>query len=358
MRPTLITGGAGFIGTNLADRLARDGRTVYVYDNLSRPGVERNLRWLQSEHGERVRFIYGDIRNANLVREAVQGMDSVFHLAAQVAVTTSIVSPVADFEINARGTLNVLEAVRAVKKPPRLIFTSTNKVLGGLDHVRLRETETRYEPDQNELLEHGIGESQGLEFCSPYGCSKGAADQYVLDYARVYGIPACVFRMSCIYGPHQCGNEDQGWVAHFVIRALAGNDVTFYGDGKQVRDTLYVDDLIDAFLLAESNIHDLTARAFNIGGSPRNTTSLIELVRLIGEIHGKAPRVYKEEWRPSDQRYYVSDTRSFEAATGWQPRVTLGEGVRRLYIWLRENRLHEPRLSAVPARTPVTPEAA
>ncbi|MBI3543525.1 MAG: SDR family NAD(P)-dependent oxidoreductase [Deltaproteobacteria bacterium] len=357
MKAALITGGAGFIGTNLADRLAGEGRTVYLYDNLSRPGVVRNLYWLQQQHGERIRFIYGDVRNANLLREAVQEVDSVFHLAAQVAVTTSLVTPVVDFEVNARGTLNVLEAVRAARKPPRLIYTSTNKVLGGLEHVRLRESETRYEPEDPELCARGIGESQGLDFCSPYGCSKGAADQYVLDYARVYGIPACVFRMSCIYGPHQCGNEDQGWVAHFLLSALSGREITFYGDGKQVRDALYVDDLIEAFSIAERDIGRLTARAFNIGGSPANTTSLLELVQLIGELHGQGPLVRKEDWRPSDQRYFVSDTRPFEVATGWRPSTGVAEGVRKLYHWLRDNAFETPPFF-LPGQAEASPEAA
>jgi CDP-paratose 2-epimerase len=262
----------------------------------------------------------------------------VFHLAAQVAVTTSLVDPAADFEVNVRGTLNVLEAVRAQEQPPPLFFTSTNKVYGGMEDVPLRLAGRRYEPVDPALAARGFAEDRRLDFHSPYGCSKGAADQYVLDYARSYGLRTVVFRMSCIYGPHQFGTEDQGWVAHFLIQALAERPITLYGDGMQVRDVLYFDDLVRAFLLAEERIDELAGRAFNMGGGPGQTLSLLELVDSIAELHGERPEVCFESWRTGDQRYYVSDHRAFSRATGWRPHVSVKEGIGRLYNWLMESR--------------------
>lgn len=332
----LVTGGAGFIGTNLVSRLAELGRSVLVYDNLSRPGVEDNLVWLLGRYGDRVHFVKGDVRDSSLVHEAVQNAESVFHLAAQVAVTTSLVDPVTDFEINARGTLNVLEAVRARANPPFLLYTSTNKVLGGLDNVVLEEQDTRYEPADEEMRRSGVSEAWGMDFCSPYGCSKGAADQYVLDYARCFSIPAVVLRMSCIYGPHQCGNEDQGWVAHFIKQAIARKTITFYGNGKQVRDALFVSDLVDAFLTSQRYIEKTAGQAFNIGGGPENSVSLVELVRMLGSLEKYVPEVRREDWRPSDQRYYVSDTSKFRDLTGWEPKTSLQEGIAILHRWFKQ----------------------
>jgi CDP-paratose 2-epimerase len=348
---TLITGGSGFIGTNLAHRIASSGRRVRLLDNLSRRGVEENLRWLKKTHGERVSIELADVRDPFAVRRAMTGVESVFHFAAQVAVTTSLVDPVHDFEVNARGTLNVLEAARAHRtendEPPSVIFTSTNKVYGGMEDVTLRLDGLRYEPCDAALRAQGFSEARPLDFHSPYGASKGAADQYVLDYARSYGLRTAVFRMSCIYGPHQFGTEDQGWVAHFLIRALEERPLTLYGDGMQVRDILYVEDLVNAFLLAEKNIASLSGQAFNMGGGAGSTVSLLELVDLIGEIHGQRPEVFFEDWRTGDQRYYVSDTRKFQAATGWRPHVTVRQGVSNLYNWLLETRgAAEPRLAA------------
>jgi CDP-paratose 2-epimerase len=347
---TLITGGAGFIGTNLAHRLAASGRRVRLLDNLSRRGVEENLRWLQKTHGDRVSIEVADVRDPFAVCRAMIGVESVFHFAAQVAVTTSLVDPVHDFEVNARGTLNVLEAARVQRsqndEPPSVIFTSTNKVYGGMEDVALRLRGQRYEPCDAALRAHGFSEARPLDFHSPYGASKGAADQYLVDYARSYGMRTAVFRMSCIYGPHQFGTEDQGWVAHFLIRALEDRPLTLYGDGMQVRDILYVEDLVDAFLLAEKNIGALSGQAFNMGGGAANTISLLELLDLIGELHGQRPEVSCEDWRTGDQRYYVSDTRKFQEATGWRPHVTARQGVGNLYNWLLENRgVAEPRLA-------------
>ena len=340
----LITGGAGFIGTNLAHRVASSGRRVRLLDNLSRPGVENNLYWLRETHGDRVSIQIDDVRDPLAARRAVDGVDTVFHFAAQVAVTTSLVDPEHDFDVNARGTLNVLEAVRARKNPPALLFTSTNKVYGGMADVALCQRGERYEPQDAALRARGFSEERPLDFHSPYGCSKGTADQYVLDYARSYGLRTAIFRMSCIYGPHQFGTEDQGWVAHFLIRALEGKPLTLYGDGMQVRDALYVEDLVEAFLLAEKNLGALAGQAFNMGGGPRNTVSLLELVDLIGALHGRRPEVLHDGWRTGDQRYYVSDVSRFAAATGWSPRVNVRQGVGNLYNWLLEFR----GLAAVP----------
>jgi CDP-paratose 2-epimerase len=333
----LITGGAGFIGTNLANRLLLGGRPVLIYDDLSRPGVELNIEWLRQKHGGRVQLEIADIRNLEALRGAVRSADQVFHFAAQVAVTTSLADPRTDFEVNVGGTLNLLEAIRARENPPPLLFTSTNKVYGGLSDLLLEKNCTRYQP-LDAALRTGISEERSLDFHSPYGCSKGAADQYVLDYARTFGLPAVVFRMSCIYGPHQMGNGDQGWVAHFLIRAIEGKPIVLYGDGMQVRDLLFVEDLVDALLLAQSNIHTLSGQAFNIGGGLGNTISLLELLELIGRLRGDKPSVRFRDWRPGDQQYYVSDTRKFKAATGWAPKVNVHAGVERLMQWLLESR--------------------
>jgi CDP-paratose 2-epimerase len=337
-RPVLITGGAGFIGTNLADRLLSDGQPVLLYDNLSRPGVEQNLAWLRATHGDLVEFQHGDTRNRMDIRKAVQRASRVFHFAAQVAVTTSLDDPIDDFETNARGTLNLLEAIREQPVPPPLLFTSTNKVYGDMKDVPLRLRSGRYEPEDASVRVHGFGEERCLHFHSPYGCSKGAAEQYVLDYARTFKLRTAVFRMSCIYGLHQFGNEDQGWVAHFLIRALEGRPISIYGDGRQVRDVLFVNDLVEAFLLAQKNIDTLSGQAFNIGGGPLNTISLLELLELIGDLRGQQPEVRFEAWRPADQQYYVSDTRKFCDATGWAPRIGVHEGVTRLCEWLQQTR--------------------
>jgi CDP-paratose 2-epimerase len=332
----LITGGAGFVGTNLAKRLLEAGEQVLLFDNLSRPGVEKNLRWLRKNYGDQIQIEVADMRNQFAVHDAVRQAKQVFHLAAQVAVTTSLTNPVHDFGVNAQGTLNLLEALRRLPDPPPLVFTSTNKVYGDLQDVALHLTNSRYEPVNQTIKAAGIAETHLLDFHSPYGCSKGTADQYVSDYARIYDLPTIVFRMSCIYGPHQFGTEDQGWVAHFLIRTLKNEPITLYGDGKQVRDILYVDDLIDAFLLAQANMATLSGQAFNIGGGPANTVSLLELIDLIEKLHGRRPHLYFDDWRPGDQRYYVSDIRKFQQAAHWTPRFNVKQGLRNLYEWLQQ----------------------
>jgi CDP-paratose 2-epimerase len=335
---TLITGGAGFVGTNLAARLLREGREVLVLDSLARPGVEENLRWLRDTFGPALSVEVGDVRDPVLVSKAVARANAVFHFAAQVAVTTSLLHPLDDFEVNARGTLNVLEAIRRRPSPPPLVFTSTNKVYGALCDLAVRRSARRYEP-RDERARTGVGEDRPLDFHSPYGCSKGAADQYVRDYARTYGLPTTVFRMSCIYGPHQFGTEDQGWVAHFLIQAIQGRPITVYGDGHQVRDILFVDDLVEAFLLALQRMETATGQAFNIGGGPANAVSLLELLDLIGELAGRRPRVILDDWRPGDQKYYVSDTTRFEQATGWRPSTSVRSGLEQLAEWLGRERV-------------------
>ncbi|MFW6255119.1 MAG: GDP-mannose 4,6-dehydratase [Chitinivibrionales bacterium] len=333
---TLITGGAGFVGTNVAGRLLEQGERVIIYDSLARPGVEKNINWLRHRFGDAVEVRLADIRNRYALYEAVQRVQKVFHFAGQVAVTTSLDNPREDFEINMVGTLNLLEAIRQMDSPPSLLFTSTNKVYGQMNDIALQESGSRYEPQDQYIRNHGIGEERSLDFHSPYGCSKGGADQYVVDYARTYGLSTVVFRMSCIYGEHQLGTEDQGWVAHFLIQALKGNPITIYGDGMQVRDVLYVGDLVDAMLLAQQNASNLAGKAFSIGGGAENTLSLIELTGLIEEMGGVYPQVQYADWRIGDQKYYVSNYSAFNKETSWKPKVSVSDGVQRLYRWLQK----------------------
>jgi CDP-paratose 2-epimerase len=330
----VVTGGAGFLGSNIVDALAARGEDVVVFDSLARPRVDENLAWLRQRHPGRVQVCYADIRDAARLRQAFRGAKAVIHLAAQVAVTTSVADPLDDFEINARGTLNVLEAVRAVAPEAAVLFASTNKVYGKLMPLEaMAKTGRRYQPS-DPALARGLDETTPLSFYSPYGCSKGVADQYVLDYSRVYGLRGTVFRMSCLYGPRQFGTEDQGWVAHFLISALTGRPITVYGDGYQVRDVLYVDDAVRAYLLAIENIDALTGRAFNLGGGPANTLSLRELLRFIEEIVGHRPEVRFDAWRPGDQPWYVSNTAALSQASGWRPELGVREGLERLAAWL------------------------
>ncbi|MGD9765035.1 MAG: GDP-mannose 4,6-dehydratase [Candidatus Binatia bacterium] len=359
-RPVLITGGAGFIGTNLAHRLLSTGVPVLLLDNFSRLGVAAHLAWLREQHRSGLTLITGDVRDTSTVREAVFAASRVFHFAAQVAVTDSLAAPRHDFEVNACGTLNVLEAARAAPGHRPVLLTSTNKVYGSLRGIDVAARAGRYEAADPDLRGHGISERQPLEFRSPYGCSKGAADQYVLDYAQTFGVPTTVFRMSCIYGPHQCGTEDQGWVAHFLLSALRGAAATIYGDGRQVRDILFVDDLVDALLLAHEHMPDCAGQAFNIGGGPLNAISLLDLLAQIRELSEHALPVEYRDWRPGDQRYYVSDCTKFETCTGWRPRVPARQGVARLWAWLRtaqQNRSAADRTSSRSALAAPAPRA-
>ena len=348
-RPIAITGGAGFIGSNLAESFLSEGRDVVVIDNLSRPGVERNLRWLAERHGPRLHAVPADLRDELAVREAVRDADAVLHMAAQTAVTTSLVSPVADFDVNARGTLNVLEGIRATGRKVPLVFASTNKVYGALADLQVAETNDACAPCDEEMRAHGVGEGRPLDFCTPYGCSKGVADQYVLDYASSYGLPAAVLRMSCIYGPRQFGTEDQGWVAHFLIQALAGRPITVFGTGRQVRDVLDVSDAVRAYRAVLGRIEVLSGRAFNLGGGPANAISLIQVLREIEAITGRSIDVTFENWRQGDQPWFVADTRALEAASGWSAQVGWRDGLRGLADWLSQKRSHLPEPQRVPA---------
>jgi CDP-paratose 2-epimerase len=333
-RPILVTGGAGFIGSNVADRLADEGNEVLVFDALTRPGVERNLKWLKDRHGSRVTSIVRDVRDEDELRRAAAEARAVFHFAAQVAVTTSLDDPRDDFETNIRGTLNVLDSVRLRGEPVPVIFASTNKVYGDLGDVNFEREGDRYVP-QGPVARTGISEARSLDFHTPYGCSKGSADQYVLDYARSFSIPTAVFRMSCIYGRRQMGTEDQGWVAHFLIRALAGEPITIYGDGRQVRDVLDISDTVDAYARALDRIRTVQGRAFNLGGGPANAISLLELVDEIGAITGRKPQLRFEDWRQGDQRWYVSDPTAAKQALGLSEPRPWREGVAALAEWLR-----------------------
>jgi CDP-paratose 2-epimerase len=334
MSRVLVTGGAGFVGTNVAHRLLCEGHRVRVLDDLSRAGVEANLTWLQGQHPEALEVEIADLGAPARAEAAVRGVNAVIHLAAQVAVTTSVVEPRDDARVNVGGTLNLLEAARARPRPPTFLFTSTNKVYGALPDIRLVTDGDRYRPADPQLAARGVDERRPLHFCTPYGCSKGAADQYVLDYAATYGVPSVVFRMSCIYGPHQHGTEDQGWVAHFLIRATQGQTITIYGDGRQVRDILYIDDLTEAMLRACAHIDELAGRAFNIGGGPANAVSVREVLQAIAGLCGLSPRLEHRPWRVGDQRYYVSDATAFSRATGWSPTVAPAAGIAALHRWL------------------------
>ena len=350
--PILVTGGAGFIGSNIADRLARDGHDVIVYDALSRPGVERNLRWLQDRHGARITAIHADIRNADELGRAVGDARAVFHMAAQVAVTTSMEDPRDDLEINILGTFNLLEALRRKPGTP-LVFASTNKVYGDLGDLAFARAGDAYVPIDEQVRSHGIGEDRPLDFHTPYGVSKGAADQYVLDYARSYGVPAAVLRMSCIYGQRQMGTEDQGWVAHFLIRALEGQPITLYGDGYQVRDILDVSNAVEAYIHAWQRMDRIAGRAFNLGGGPGNAVSLRVLLAHIGRLIGREVAIHASDWRAGDQRYFVADTRAADAALGLSPKVAWRDGVADLARWLATERGFNV---AIPEALPVAAE--
>jgi CDP-paratose 2-epimerase len=335
----IVTGGAGFIGSNVAAAFLREGLHVTVLDSLQRRGSERNLDWLQSlPNAARLRFVKGDVRDAEFVQSVVgaRNVNCVFHFAAQTAVTTSLAAPREDLEVNLIGTHNVLEAVRnsKSKSPPALFFTSTNKVYGSLPNRRTVEDATRFRFSDAHVHAHGIGEQEPLDFHSPYGCSKGAADQYVHDYSRIYSLRTVVFRMSCIYGPRQFGNEDQGWVAHFMLAVAAGAPLTIYGNGKQVRDLLFIDDLVRAFKLAYVHLDQTAGHVYNIGGGVSNSLSVwAELGPRLEKLAGRPLDVRTEDWRPGDQPVYVSDTRLAERDFSWRPQVRLDDGLRRLWAW-------------------------
>ncbi len=334
----VITGGAGFIGANLAAALLNDGYRVTLYDNLSRPGATHNLAWLTRRFGdERVVLRRGDIRDAAGTTQALADADTIIHLAGQVAVTTSVANPREDFDINALGTFNVLEAARASGRNPILLYSSTNKVYGGMDDIVVVEDDTRY---RYRDLPRGATEAQPLDFHSPYGCSKGTGDQYVRDYHRIYDLRTVVFRQSAIYGPRQFGVEDQGWAAHFIIATQFGRPLSSYGDGKQVRDLLYVDDLVDAYRSAILRIDHVAGEIFNIGGGPDNTISIWrEFHPHLDRLNG-APVVTPRfaDWRPGDQRVCILNVDKAQKALEWAPKVSITAGIERLWQWVAESR--------------------
>ena len=315
-RRVLITGGAGFLGVNAAAHLIKEGWQVTLLDNLSRPGTERNLKWLLTRYPDRMTFVKEDVRNAAAIATHVTDQDAVLHLAAQVAVTTSLVDPNTDFDVNARGTLNVLEAVRVHNHDAPVVYASTNKVYGKLDHNN-----------------GPCKETQPLDFHSPYGCSKGAADQYVRDYARCFDMNTVVLRQSCIYGSHQYGTEDQGWVAHFVHSILKERPLTIYGDGTQVRDLLDARDLSALYAMVIDKIGITRGQVYNVGGGPPNQRNLLEVIDQIGEITGKQPQFTFSDWREGDQKFYVSDVEKAHKELGWEPKVDFDRGLRDLIAW-------------------------
>ena len=329
----LITGGCGFVGSNLANSLMADGCDVVLFDNLSRKGTEKNLKWLEETHGAKTNFVKGDIRDYDALAKVMNSFDAVYHTAGQVAVTTSVVDPREDFEINALGTFNVLEAIRNAKIDPAVIFTSTNKVYGGMEDVVVEEMGGRYGYRD---FPQGMDESRPLDFHSPYGCSKGTADQYVRDYSRIYGMRNVVFRMSCQYGIRQFGNEDQGWVVHFVIAAHFGKDINIYGDGKQVRDMLFIEDLVRAFRMATDKIDDIKGDIFNIGS--RNEIANMDITRQILALLGKPESLIRHvQDRPGHDRRYAVDAGRIETKLGWKPEIPFEEGLAATVEWYRNN---------------------
>ena len=335
MKKVFITGGAGFIGVNLAYTLVKNKNNfVVIYDNLSRKGVENNLNWLLSFKFPNLNFVKGDIRDYKKLKETVKNFDEIFHLAAQVAVTKSVEGPIEDFRINAEGTLYLLEAIRKNSPDAKIVFSSTNKVYGELLDLKLKEGKKRYY-----LIEkrEGIDEKINLDFHSPYGCSKGTADQYVRDFYRIYGLKTVVFRQSCIYGPQQFGNEDQGWVAHFVIKSILDEKINIYGDGKQVRDILEVSDLISAYKLAIKKINKTKGQIYNIGGGKKNTFSLLELIEYLEKKLNKKVPLDFYDWRPGDQKIFVSNNKKFIKDTGWDIKIDKFKGVDKLITWVEKN---------------------
>ena len=333
----LITGGVGFIGVNAAERFLKDGWSVDIFDNFSRRGVELNEQYLKALPASKNLAIHrGDVRtDHDLLEKLCDTADVVLHLAAQVAVTTSVTDPRTDFDINALGTFNVLEAVRASTKKPIMIYASTNKVYGSLEHLSVIEQENKY------ALGGGlraVDENQPLDFHSPYGCSKGAADQYVRDYSRLYGLKTVVFRQSCIYGHRQLGIEDQGWVAWFMIAAMFKRPVTLYGNGKQVRDLLFVDDLVEAYVQAVAHIDKCSGQVYNLGGGPENALSLMEFFSILEEDFGQKLSPAHSPERPGDQPLFIADNGKFEADSGWQAKTNVCDGLQKLHQWLTDNK--------------------
>ena len=336
-RNYLVTGGAGFIGSNYVHRLVQRGEKVTVYDNLSRAGAARNIAWLEETFGkDAFRLVVGDIRDADLLRESARDADAIVHLAGQVAVTTSVTNPREDFEANALGTFNALEATRLSDRNPIFIYASTNKVYGGMEDVEIVEEATRWR--YKDLIE-GCPETQPLDFHSPYGNSKGAGDQYTRDYSRIYGLRSIVFRQSCIYGPRQWGIEDQGWLAWMMIAAVTGKQITIYGDGKQVRDVLHVNDLLNAYDIAIEKIDRAKGQVYNVGGGPRNVLAVwAEFGPILERLLGRKVEVARADWRPGDQRVFYADFNKARRELGWEPKIDLEQGLEMLFDWVEKNK--------------------
>lgn len=333
----LITGGAGFIGSNYARRLILQGKDVTIFDNLSRAGAKENLSWIEEETEKgSFRLIEADVRDFGALYEAIVDQDVIVHLAAQVAVTTSVEDPKTDFEINAGGTFNVLEAARLHGRQPVVLYASTNKVYGGLEDLEIKKENTRYSISD---YPQGIDEKRGLDFHSPYGCSKGCGDQYMHDYARIYDIPTVVFRQSCIYGIRQFGIEDQGWVAWFIIAVILGKTLKIFGDGKQVRDLLFIDDLLDAYDIAIALKEKSGGEVYNIGGGLAHSISIWhEFSKILQDVHGKEIATEMHDWRPGDQKVYISDIRKIKQQLDWTPKIDVKTGIQALYNWVLENK--------------------
>lgn len=335
MDKILVTGGCGFIGSNWIDRLLARGERAVAFDNLSRRGAVKNAEWLHAKYGARFELICADMRDARAITDAARDADAIYHFAAQVAVTTSVTDPRNDFEVNALGTFNALEAARASGRNPIFVFASTNKVYGAMEDVPVVEKASRYEYCD---LRGGVSEVQPLDFHSPYGCSKGAADQYVRDYRRIFGLRTIVFRQSAIYGYRQFGEEDQGWLAWFIIAAVTGKPITIYGDGKQVRDMLFIDDLLDAYEAAAARIEQVAGQVYNIGGGPANTISVwTEFWPMLEKLHRQKIPVSFGAWRPGDQKVCVYDISKARRELNWEPKVNVETGIEKLYRWVKEN---------------------
>lgn len=343
----LITGGAGFIGSNLAQRLVAMGERVMIYDSLARAGVEANLSRLRALCPGRMKAVIADIRDHDALAGALKGARAVFHLAAQVAVTTSLEAPEEDFAVNCHSTVRLLELLRKESRGVPLVFASTNKVYGDLADVDLELAGGAWRPGDDVLAKFGVNEDRSLDFHTPYGCSKGAADQYVLDYARNLGVPACVFRMSCIYGPHQMGTEEQGWVAHFLRSILQGEEITLYGDGRQVRDLLYVRDVVTAYIAAWRAMADVSGQAFNLGGGPGNAVSLIQILCQIEMMTGRTVRLRHGEWRAGDQRWFVADARKARQALKLDEPTPWQQGLAEMAAWMSSSETVDNRLRAM-----------
>ena len=334
---TFITGGLGFIGSNLSDYLLSNTEdTVIIFDNFSRQNVIKNKKWLEQKYpnNPRLKIIKGDIRKIDVLKKNMSDVTKIYHLAAQVAVTSSVLDPILDFETNAYGTLNVLECARRLNTDPCLILTSTNKVYGNLEGYEVVEEESRYDFQE---YKQGVSESTPLDPHSPYGCSKYCADSYFRDYQRIYGMKTLVFRMSCIYGYHQFGTEDQGWVAHFIISTILNKPLTIYGDGKQIRDILFVEDLINAFQLAGNQINQIKGQIYNIGGGPENTISLLELIEILERLLNHKIEYKFGEWRPGDQKVYYTNTQRAKTDFNWEPLISKEDGIQKLFHWVQNN---------------------